>query len=271
MNHELRKPFIAGNWKMNMNHKEATLFLEKFGFSLKDYNFNPDLVEIFLGVPFTDIRTVQTIVDADKLPIKYGSEDISDKEKGAYTGEISGSMLKELGCSYAIIGHSERRKYHQETVQLIIDKCKAALANNIIPVLCVGDVSVDDNEGTAEDYFYAGVQAARDIKALGGADLDPNKIVIAWEPAAAIGSGAAVEPSEIKEVSASIREKIAEVTNKDFADKVRILYGGSANDKNVGDIMVIDDIDGLLIGGAALIPEKLSTMVRVTEKLAAGE
>jgi triosephosphate isomerase len=263
MKPEIRRPLIAGNWKMNIDHKEATLFMQKLAWLLEDHKYDAKVVETLLFVPFTDLRSVQTLVESDKVPVAYGGEDMSDKESGAYTGDISVNMLKALGCTYVLIGHSERRKYHHETVELILAKTKLALDQGLTPVLCVGDVSVDDTEGNPEDFTYSATQAARDIERLGVTDL--SKIVIAWEPAAAIGSGSAVEPEEIAKITKLIRSKVAEVVGEAEAEKLRILYGGSVNKNLSRGIMAAEDCDGLLIGGASLDPIHFETIIRLTQ------
>jgi triosephosphate isomerase len=214
---------------------------------------------------------VQTLVQSDNVPVFYGGEDMSEHEKGAYTGDISVHMLKALGCQYVLIGHSERRKYHRETVDLILAKTKLALEQGLIPVLCVGDVSVDDTEGNADDFTYSAVQAARDIERLGVQDL--TKIVIAWEPAAAIGSGSAVEPETIAEITKLIRDKVAAVPGigEASAAQLRILYGGSVNRNLSQGIMAVPDCDGLLIGGASLDPVHFENIVRLTQNQYSSE
>jgi triosephosphate isomerase len=197
------------------------------------------------------------------MPVAYGGEDMSEQDHGAYTGDISADMLLTLGSTYVLIGHSERRKYHKETVELILAKTKVALDKGLIPVLCVGDVSVDDPDGNADDFTYSSIQAARDIERLGIQDL--TKIVIAWEPAAAIGSGSAVEPEEIATITKLIRSKVAEVVGENSAEQLRILYGGSANKNLSRGIMAAPDCDGLLIGGASLDPVHFETIIRLTQ------
>jgi len=262
MQPDLRKPLISGNWKMNINHKEATLYIQKLAFLFQDHKYDPNKVETLLFVPFTDLRSVQTLVESDNIPLAYGGEDVSEQEKGAFTGDISISMLKELGSTYVLVGHSERRKYHKETAELILKKAQVVIDAGLIPVVCVGDVSADE-DGTAEDFEFAATQTFNYLKKLKVDSLD--KIVIAWEPAAAIGSGSAVEPETIGIITKLIRQRAAEATSEAEANKLRILYGGSVNKNLIHGIMAETDCDGTLIGGASLAPETFESIIQITQ------
>ncbi|GAA3231802.1 triose-phosphate isomerase [Actinocorallia longicatena] len=241
-----RKPLMAGNWKMNNNHFEAIALVQKLGFALKDADF--EAVEIAVLPPFTDIRSVQTLCDADKLKIKYGSQDVSRHSAGAYTGEISGAMLAKLGCTYATVGHSERREYHNETDELVNAKAKAALASEITPIICVGEGLEVRKSGEHVAHTLAQVDGA-----LAGLTTEQARtVVIAYEPVWAIGTGEVATPADAQEVCGAIRERLAKLYDTDVADAVRVLYGGSMKSGNVAGIMAQPDVDGGLVGGAAL-------------------
>jgi triosephosphate isomerase len=241
-----RKPLIAGNWKMNCNHLEAIALVQKLAFALNDRDF--DAVEVAVLPPYTDLRSVQTLVDGDKLRIVYGAQDVSQHDSGAYTGEISGAMLAKLGCTYATIGHSERRQYHQEGDELVGAKVRAAYRHGLTPILCVG-------EGLP--VRQAGGQVAYSVSQLDGALRDVTaeqvkSIVIAYEPVWAIGTGEVATPADAQEVCGALRERLAELYDGEVAGAVRILYGGSVKADNIAGIMAQPDVDGALVGGASL-------------------
>jgi triosephosphate isomerase (TIM) len=241
-----RKPLMAGNWKMHNNHLEAIALTQKLAFALKDADYN--VVDVAVLPPFTAIRSVQTLIDADRLKITYGSQDISQHTSGAYTGEVSGLMLAKLGCSYATVGHSERRQYHGEDEAVVNAKAKAALAVEITPIICVG-------EGL--DVRKAGNHVAHTLAQVDGAlekiPADQARtVVLAYEPVWAIGTGEVATPDDAQEVCAAIRVRLAELYDVEVADQVRILYGGSVKGSNVAGIMAQPDVDGALVGGAAL-------------------
>ncbi|MFD7613739.1 triose-phosphate isomerase [Streptomyces sp. NPDC059828] len=255
-----RTPLMAGNWKMNLNHLEAIAHVQKLAFALADKDY--DAVEVAVLAPFTDLRSVQTLVDGDKLKIKYGAQDISAHDSGAYTGEISGPMLAKLKCAYVAVGHSERRQYHAESDELCNAKVKAAFKHGLTPILCVG-------EGL--DIRKAGQQVEYTLKQLdGGLEGIPAEqaetIVIAYEPVWAIGTGEVATPEDAQEVCAAIRGRLAELYNQDVADKVRIQYGGSVKAGNVAAIMAQPDVDGALVGGAALDADEFVRIVRFRDQ-----
>ncbi len=241
-----RKPFMAGNWKMNLDHLEAIAHLQKVAFGLSDEDF--EAVEVGVMVPFTDIRSVQTLVDADSLKVVYGSQDISAHDKGAYTGEISGPMLSKLGCSYAVIGHSERRQYHAEDDALVNAKVKAAFKHGIVPIMCIGEVKEERESGIQEQVTLGQLDGGlADIPAE-----DAARIVIAYEPVWAIGTGLTATPQDAQDMCSAIRRRLAELYDQDVADAIRIQYGGSVKAANAAEIMAGADVDGALIGGASL-------------------
>ncbi|MFF7157180.1 triose-phosphate isomerase [Streptomyces sp. NPDC088197] len=255
-----RTPLMAGNWKMNLNHLEAIAHVQKLAFALTDKDY--DAVEVAVLVPYTDLRSVQTLVDGDKLKIKYGAQDLSAHDSGAYTGEISGSMLAKLKCAYVAIGHSERRQYHGEDEAVVNAKVKAAYRNGLTPILCVG-------EGL--DVRKAGQQVPHTLAQLDGAlkDIPAEQaatIVVAYEPVWAIGTGEVATPEDAQEVCGAIRGRLAELYDQELADAVRIQYGGSVKSGNVAAIMAQPDVDGALVGGAALDAEEFVKIVRFRDQ-----
>jgi triosephosphate isomerase len=246
---------MAGNWKMNLNHLEANKLVQHLAHSLTDKDLAE--VEVVVLPPFTDIRTVQTAVDGDKWQIRYGSQDISPHIAGAYTGEVSGAMLAKLGCAYAVVGHSERRQYHQETDALVNAKARAALANEIAPILCIGEGLEIREAGGHVPHTLAQLDAG-----LAGLSSDQvSTVVIAYEPVWAIGTGRTATPEDAQEVIGAIRDRLHE-THADVADSVRILYGGSVKAANIAGIMEQPDIDGALVGGASIDGDEFVKIVR---------
>ncbi len=250
-----RTPLMAGNWKMNLNHIEAIALVQKLAYTLNAEDFA--VLDVAVLPPFTDIRSVQTLVDGDKLALKYGAQDISVAEKGAYTGEVSGAMLAKLGCSYVVVGHSERRQYHGESDDLVNSKAKAAIRNEITPIICVG-------EGL--EVRQAGEHVAHTLSQLAGALAGMNAdqvgaLVVAYEPVWAIGTGEVATPEDAQEVCAAIRQRIREL-HGNAADSVRVLYGGSMKSENVAALMAQKDIDGGLVGGASIDPDEFVSVCR---------
>ncbi|WP_197381342.1 triose-phosphate isomerase [Mycolicibacterium mengxianglii] len=249
-----RKPLIAGNWKMNLNHFEAIALVQKIAFSLPDKYF--DKVDVTVIPPFTDLRSVQTLVDGDKLRLTYGGQDLSAHDSGAYTGEISGAFLAKLGCTFVVVGHSERRTYHHEDDALVASKAAAALKHGLTPIVCIG-------EGL--EIREAGEHVAYNVNQLKGslAGLSAEQIaqvVIAYEPVWAIGTGRVASAADAQEVCKAIRGELGELAGADVAGTVRVLYGGSVNAKNVGEIVGQKDVDGALVGGASLDGEQFATL-----------
>jgi triosephosphate isomerase (TIM) len=249
-----RGVLIAGNWKMNLNHLEAIALVQKIAFSLPEKYFAK--VEVAVLPPFTDIRSVQTLVDGDKLKLRYGAQDVSRYDSGAYTGDISGPMLAKLGCSYVTVGHSERREYHAETDELVNAKVKAALKHDISPILCVGeqlDVREAGNHVThTTDQLIAGLKGLKTEQV--------TKVVLAYEPVWAIGTGRVATPADAQEVCAALRARLAEKYGAEIANDVRVLYGGSVKSGNIGELVKQDDIDGALVGGASLDAEEFTKL-----------
>ncbi|PFG38143.1 triosephosphate isomerase [Georgenia soli] len=253
-----RTPLMAGNWKMNLDHHEAIALVQKLAWTLKDAKHDYGSVEVVVVPPFTDIRSVQTLVDGDKLDIRYGAQDVSAHESGAYTGEISAAMLAKLGVSYAVVGHSERRQYHAEDDALVGAKSKAALAASITPIICVGEGLDVRKAGEHVAYTLAQVDGAYD----GLSAEQAAKTVIAYEPVWAIGTGEVATPEDAQEVCGAIRGRLAELYDDSVAQAVRVLYGGSVKSSNVASIMEKEDVDGALVGGASLKAEEFAAIVR---------
>lgn len=255
-----RTPIMAGNWKMNLNHLEAIAHVQKLAFALNEKDY--DAVDVVVLPPFTDLRSVQTLVEGDKLGIKYGAQDLSAHESGAYTGEISGAMLAKLKCSYVVIGHSERRQYHRETDELVNAKIKAAFRHELTPIVCVGEALDVRKAGEQVPFTLAQVDGAlKDIPAE-----QAETLVIAYEPVWAIGTGEVATPEDAQEVCGAIRVRLAELYGQEVADKVRIQYGGSVKPGNVAAIMSQPDVDGALVGGACLVPEDFTKIVRFRDQ-----
>jgi triosephosphate isomerase len=244
--HPGRKLLIAGNWKMNLNHFEGIALVQKIVFSLKPQHY--ENVEVVVLPPFTDIRSVQTLVDGDKLLLGYGAQDLSVHDSGAYTGEVSGPMLSKLGCSYAVVGHSERRQYHGETDELLNLKVKAAYRNGLTPILCVGE-PLDVRE-SAEHVGHCVSQLKADLQGI--TEEQAASIVLAYEPVWAIGTGKVATPQDAQEVCHALRASLAELYTPELAEGIRIIYGGSVKAANASDIVAQPDVDGALVGGASL-------------------
>ncbi|MGY4856930.1 triose-phosphate isomerase [Cryobacterium sp. AP23] len=251
-----RVPLIAGNWKMNLDHLQAIAFVQKLAWSLKDAGHDFSTTEVAVFPPFTDLRSVQTLVAADKLPLAYGGQDVSTQESGAYTGEISAAFLAALECQYVLIGHSERRTLHNETDEVVAAKVTAALKHNLVPIICVGETAAD-----LELHGPSAVPVAQLKAALAGIDAAAD-IVVAYEPVWAIGSGQAATPEQAEQVAAQLRLTLAEVLGQDVADKTRILYGGSVKGVNIAGFMKEPNVDGALVGGASLDIAEFSSIVR---------
>ncbi|MQA76959.1 MAG: triose-phosphate isomerase [Streptosporangiales bacterium] len=250
---------MAGNWKMNLNHFEAIAHVQKLAWSLDDKHY--DAVDVVVLPPFTDLRSVQTLVMGDKLLLQYGGQDLSKYDNGAFTGDVSGAMLRKLGCAYVVVGHSERREHHDEDDAEVGTKLKAALKHELSPILCVGERLDVREAGEAEAFTLAQVDAA-----LAGVDAAAARnVVVAYEPVWAIGTGKACSPEDAQDVCAAIRTRLAELYSGDVADQVRILYGGSVKVDNIKAIMKQPDVDGGLVGGASLDPETFARLVRYQE------
>ena len=249
-----RLPLMAGNWKMNLNHFEAMHLVQDLAFRLSEDDL--EAVEVVVLPPFTDLRSVQTLIDADHLTLGYGAQDVSRHESGAFTGEISAAMLAKLGCSYVTVGHSERRQYHAEDDALVAAKARAATSHGITPVVCVGE---------ALEVRQAGDQVQHVIDQLAGSLAgvdDVGAAVIAYEPVWAIGTGEVATPDDAQEVCGAIRSWVGDQHGADVGAAVRVLYGGSVKAGNAASLMQQPDIDGALVGGASLSAEEFVGIIR---------
>ncbi len=253
-----RTPLMAGNWKMNLTHPEAVALVQKLAWILADKKHDYALTEVVVVPPFTDLRSVQTLVDGDHLSLRYGAQDVSVHDFGAYTGEVSAAMLAKLGCSYVVVGHSERREYHAETDATVNAKARQAVSAGMTPIVCVG-------EGL--DVRKAGEQVPYTLDQVDGslAGFTPQEIaslVVAYEPVWAIGTGEVATPDDAQEVCAAIRSRLRETAGDEAADACRILYGGSVKAANIAGIMAQSDVDGTLVGGASLQAEEFGGICR---------
>lgn len=249
-----RKPLIAGNWKMNLNHFEAIALVQKIAFALPEKYF--DKVDVTVIPPFTDLRSVQTLVDGDKLRLTYGAQDLSQHDSGAYTGEISGAFLAKLGCTFAVVGHSERRTYHNEDDALVAAKAAAAFRHGLIPIVCIGEHLDVREAGNHVEYNIAQLRGS--LAGLTAEQL--ANVVIAYEPVWAIGTGRVASASDAQEVCGAIRTELAALTSPQVADGIRVLYGGSMNAKNAAELIAQPDVDGGLVGGASLDGEQFAVL-----------
>ncbi len=253
-----RTPLLAGNWKMNQDHLQATHLVQKLDWTLRDGKHDYDQVEVAVLPPFTDLRSVQTLVEGDKLQVRYGAQDLSVYDSGAYTGEISGAFLAKLGCTYVTVGHSERREYHHETDEVVGAKVKAAYRHGITPILCCGE-GLDVRKAGGQVTHVVG-QLTKNLEGITAEQA--RSIVIAYEPIWAIGTGEVATPEDAQEVCAAIRTLLADLYSGDLADGVRVLYGGSVKSSNVAAIMDQEDVDGALVGGASLDAAEFAAICR---------
>lgn len=251
-----RIPLIAGNWKLNLDHLQSIAFVQKLAWVLKDARLDFRAVEVAVFPPFTDLRSVQSLIAADNFSITYGAQDISAHDSGAFTGEISGAFLNALDCRYAIVGHSERRAYHHETPELVGEKAAAAVRHGLVPVVCVGE--------TAEDLETRGASAVpiEQLEAVLNALPKNADIVVAYEPVWAIGSGHAATPDQAESVASELRAVLKNAWGDESAARTRILYGGSVKSSNIASYMRQPNVDGALVGGASLVVEEFAKIAR---------
>ena len=254
-----RLPLMAGNWKMHENHLEAIALVQKLAFTLTGKDF--DAVEVAVLPPFTALRSVQTLIDGDKLRLSYGAQDLSPYDSGAYTGDISGPMLAKLGCDYVLAGHSERRQYHHESDEIVNAKVQAALRSGLTAILCVGE-SLDLRQSGKHVGHCTG-QLDRSLKGIPSDAV--AAMVIAYEPVWAIGTGVVASPADAQQMTSAIRSRISEIHDAETAASVRILYGGSVKPDNVAPIMAQPDVDGTLVGGASLDAGQFAQICRYRE------
>lgn len=252
----MRRPLIAGNWKMNLNHLEAIAVTQKLAYSLEERDF--DAVDVAIFPPFTDLRSVQTLVDGDRLRIAYGAQDVSPEKSGAFTGDISASMLKKLDCTYVIVGHSERRAIHGENDEILNKKLRAVLNSEMYPIFCIGEPLEIRESGQHVSYVIG--QLKNGLKGLHKPDL--KKMIFAYEPVWAIGTGKTATPEDAQEVCGAIRKELIKIGSEEISQNAQILYGGSVKSANIVEIMKQEDIDGALVGGASLEPEEFARICK---------
>ncbi len=261
-----RVPLMAGNWKMNLDHQQATHLVQKLAWTLSDAKHDYQAVEVVVLPPFTDLRTVQSLVEGDRLSLRYGAQDLSAHDSGAYTGEVSGAFLAKLGCGYVVVGHSERREYHAEDDATVNAKVKAAYRHQLTPILCIGEGLEVRRAGRHVEHTLAQLD--------GGLEGVPAEqaasVVVAYEPVWAIGTGEVATPEDAQEVCAAIRARLVELYDGDLAAGVRVLYGGSVKSGNVAGIMTKPDVDGALVGGASTDPVEFAAIARYREHVSQG-
>lgn len=257
-NEFLRRPLIAGNWKMNMDHVQGITLLQKLEWTLDDAKHSFQRVEVAVFPPFTDLRGVQTLVAGDDLDVVYGAQDLSPFDSGAYTGDISGQFLSRLGCTYVLVGHSERRTLHGESNEVVASKLAAALKHSLQPILCVGEGLEVRQSG---DHVNFTLQQLRE--SLSGYPAESvDKLVVAYEPVWAIGTGEVAGPEDAQEMAAAIRGELVALYGVEAAEGVRVLYGGSVKAASAAALMSEKDVDGLLVGGASLDAGEFANIVR---------
>jgi triosephosphate isomerase len=252
-----RRPLIAGNWKMHMTHLEAIGLVQKVVFSTPEKVF--DATDVVVLPPFTALRSVQTLVTGDKLPIGFGAQDLSPHDAGAYTGDVSGAMLAALDCSYVVVGHSERREHHHEDDALVNAKVQAALRHGLVPILCVGEGL--DVRRAGDHVAHCTAQLDADLAGLSADQV--RGIVVAYEPIWAIGTGEVAMPEDAQEVCGALRARLAERFDPETGAGVRILYGGSVKAGSAAGILARPDVDGALVGGASLDADEFAQICRI--------
>jgi triosephosphate isomerase len=251
-----RRPIVAANWKMNKTHLEAIQSVQKLGYLLDAGD--TDRVEVVICPPFTALRSVQTLIQADKLPFELGAQDVHWEEKGAFTGEISPAMLSALDVAYVIVGHSERREHFGESDEQVARKVRAVLDHDMTPILCVGETLQEREGGRTEEKVVGQTRAA--LQKVGPDEA--ARLVVAYEPVWAIGTGRPCNPADAGEVVRTIRGTLEKAYSKDVAGTVRVQYGGSVKAGNIREFMAHPEIDGALVGGASLDPEELALIVK---------
>ena len=251
-----RRPIIAANWKMHKTHLEAIRDVQKLSYLLD--KADADRVEVVICPAFTALRAVQTLIDSDRLPYGLGAQNVYHEDRGAFTGEVSPPMLHALKCGYVIVGHSERRQLFGEIDEVVNRKVRSVFSHGMVPILCVGE-SLDERDAGATEERVVG-QVRRDLQ--GVAAEDAARLVIAYEPIWAIGTGRTAEPADAGQVVGLIRETLSSAYSKEVADAVRVQYGGSVKAGNIRDFMAHPEIDGALVGGASLDPEEFALIVK---------
>jgi triosephosphate isomerase len=251
-----RKPLVSGNWKMHLNHFEAIQTIQKLSYLLKKDDY--EAVDVTVHPPFTDLRSVQTVLESDRIPVGLGAQHCHWEEKGAFTGEVSPAMLAKLNVAYVIAGHSERRQHFGETDEMVNQKVRAILKHGMTPILCCGETLEEREAGVTEDRVGSQVRAG-----LSGVTPEQAaRLVIAYEPIWAIGTGRNATPDDAQTVCKAIREVVATEAGKEAAAAIRIQYGGSVKGTNAAELLAQPDIDGALVGGASLDPDDFARIVQ---------
>ncbi len=258
-----RRPLIAGNWKMNLDHVQGITLLQKLAWTLDDAKHDYARVEVSVFPPFTDLRGVQTLVKGDDLDVVYGGQDLSPHDSGAYTGDISGQFLAKLGCEYVLVGHSERRTIHQETDEVLNQKVHAAYRHNLVPVLCVGEGLEVRQSGQHVEHTLEQLRGG--VSGLSAEQA--GRLVVAYEPVWAIGTGEVAGPEDAQEMCAAIRAELSSLFDGSVAGRARLLYGGSVKASNAASILKERDVDGVLVGGASLDVSEFANIVRFEHHL----
>ena len=251
-----RKPLISGNWKMNLNHYEAIQITQKLAYLVTKADFAR--TDVSLHPPFTDLRSVQTLIEADELEFLLGAQHCHFDDSGAFTGEVSPAFLAKLAVKYVIVGHSERREIFGETDDLVKKKLTAILKNKMIPILCVGETLTERESGATDEKVVGQVRSA-----LSGCSPEQvSSLVIAYEPIWAIGTGKTATAADAQAVCGAIRREVSALTGQEPANAVRIQYGGSVKAANIEDLMAQPDIDGALVGGASLDADEFARIIQ---------
>ena len=251
-----RRPIVAANWKMHLTHLESIQTVQKLSYLLDQGD--TDRVEVVICPPFTALRTVETLIQSDRLPFGLGAQNVHWESSGAFTGEVSPPMLSALRVAYVVVGHSERRQLFGETDEIVNEKVRAVIAAGMAPILCVGETLQERDVGATEDRVTNQIRAG--LKGVGTEDA--SKLVVAYEPVWAIGTGRNAEPADAGQVISLIRSTLAELLGTGLADAMRIQYGGSVKAGNIRDFMAHPEIDGALVGGASLDPEEFALIVK---------
>jgi triosephosphate isomerase len=252
-----RKPLISGNWKMNHTHLDAIAVVQKLAYTLTPADY--ERADVSVHPAFTALRSVQTLLDADSVPIALGAQDVHPADSGAFTGEVSPVMLAKLNVRYVIVGHSERREIFGETDAQVNEKLLAVLKHEMTPVLCVGETLAEREAGTTEAKVIGQLEA--DFK--GVSSEAAATVVVAYEPIWAIGTGRTASPDDAQAMCKAVRSWLADHYSAEVAGKVRVQYGGSVTPANIAELMAQGDIDGALVGGASLDAERFAQIVRL--------
>jgi len=251
-----RKPFISGNWKMNHNHLEAIQVVQKLAYRLDAADYQA--VDVSVHPAFIALRSIQTMLEHDRIPISLGAQNCFHEDAGAYTGEVSAPMLAKLNVSWCIVGHSERREIFGETDDIVRTKLAAVWRSGMTPILCVGETLDEREAGGTEAKVTGQVRAALDGESAGRV----STMVVAYEPIWAIGTGRTATPDDAQSTIGLIRSTVADLHGDEVASALRIQYGGSVKSSNIAELMAQPDIDGALVGGASLDPDEFAKIVQ---------